>query len=247
MIDRIEYNVEHSVDYVERAVSDTKKAVKYQSKARRVSHGTGRARRHLRPGADPRLPQERAAPWLPGPCFTPQHWAQRWWHWPGQSSPTWAVGALMTSHGAGLLLRGRERDRVGAMGQAHHDSHVPCRKKPREKARCPPQSPHLIPNQLRSSGTQLGAEGAARVPVPAPGLPEPLRLPPCCSEPATGERHRAARSPQRSGPSCPRHSQSPLPSLPAGPGTPEQKKIMIIICCVILGIVIASTFGGIFG
>uniref|UniRef100_A0A8C0EUJ6 Syntaxin-1A n=1 Tax=Bubo bubo TaxID=30461 RepID=A0A8C0EUJ6_BUBBB len=41
MIDRIEYNVEHSVDYVERAVSDTKKAVKYQSKARRVSHSTG--------------------------------------------------------------------------------------------------------------------------------------------------------------------------------------------------------------
>ncbi|XP_036135342.1 syntaxin-1A isoform X1 [Molossus molossus] len=35
MIDRIEYNVEQSVDYVERAVSDTKKAVKYQSKARR--------------------------------------------------------------------------------------------------------------------------------------------------------------------------------------------------------------------
>uniref|UniRef100_A0A8C0BWI8 t-SNARE coiled-coil homology domain-containing protein n=1 Tax=Buteo japonicus TaxID=224669 RepID=A0A8C0BWI8_9AVES len=41
MIDRIEYNVEHSVDYVERAVSDTKKAVKYQSKARRVSDGVG--------------------------------------------------------------------------------------------------------------------------------------------------------------------------------------------------------------
>ncbi|MBN3318805.1 STX1B protein, partial [Atractosteus spatula] len=40
MIDRIEYNVEHSVDYVERAVSDTKKAVKYQSKARRVSTHT---------------------------------------------------------------------------------------------------------------------------------------------------------------------------------------------------------------
>lgn len=36
MIDRIEYNVEHSVDYVERAVSDTKKAVKYQSQARKV-------------------------------------------------------------------------------------------------------------------------------------------------------------------------------------------------------------------
>ncbi|KAK1151940.1 syntaxin-1B [Acipenser oxyrinchus oxyrinchus] len=35
MIDRIEYNVDHSVDFVERAVSDTKKAVKYQSKARR--------------------------------------------------------------------------------------------------------------------------------------------------------------------------------------------------------------------
>lgn len=41
MIDRIEYNVEHSVDYVERAVSDTKKAVKYQSKARRVSGDMG--------------------------------------------------------------------------------------------------------------------------------------------------------------------------------------------------------------
>uniref|UniRef100_A0A669QGE5 t-SNARE coiled-coil homology domain-containing protein n=1 Tax=Phasianus colchicus TaxID=9054 RepID=A0A669QGE5_PHACC len=43
MIDRIEYNVEHSVDYVERAVSDTKKAVKYQSKARRVSPLWGEA------------------------------------------------------------------------------------------------------------------------------------------------------------------------------------------------------------
>ena len=37
MIDRIEYNVEQSVDYIETAKSDTKKAVKYQSKARRVS------------------------------------------------------------------------------------------------------------------------------------------------------------------------------------------------------------------
>ncbi|KRY55831.1 Syntaxin-1A [Trichinella britovi] len=36
MIDRIEYNVEHAKDYVDRAVSDTKKAVQYQSKARRV-------------------------------------------------------------------------------------------------------------------------------------------------------------------------------------------------------------------
>lgn len=46
MIDRIEYNVEHSVDYVERAVSDTKKAVKYQSQARKVSrkHRHGNAR-----------------------------------------------------------------------------------------------------------------------------------------------------------------------------------------------------------
>jgi len=38
MIDRIEYNVEKAVDYVESAKQDTKKAVKYQSKARRVSH-----------------------------------------------------------------------------------------------------------------------------------------------------------------------------------------------------------------
>ncbi|XP_062591069.1 syntaxin-like [Saccostrea cucullata] len=35
MIDRIEYNVEQAVDYIETAKSDTKKAVKYQSKARR--------------------------------------------------------------------------------------------------------------------------------------------------------------------------------------------------------------------
>lgn len=35
MIDRIEYNVEHAVDYIETAKQDTKKAVKYQSKARR--------------------------------------------------------------------------------------------------------------------------------------------------------------------------------------------------------------------
>lgn len=37
MIDRIEYNVEQAVDYVETAKADTKKAVKYQSAARRVS------------------------------------------------------------------------------------------------------------------------------------------------------------------------------------------------------------------
>jgi len=35
MIDRIEFNVEKSVDYVDTAVADTKKALKYQSKARR--------------------------------------------------------------------------------------------------------------------------------------------------------------------------------------------------------------------
>ncbi|XP_057366223.1 syntaxin-1A-like isoform X1 [Daphnia carinata] len=35
MIDRIEYNVEHAVDYVQTATQDTKKALKYQSKARR--------------------------------------------------------------------------------------------------------------------------------------------------------------------------------------------------------------------
>lgn len=39
MIDRIEYNVEQAVDYIETAKMDTKKAVKYQSKARRVSTG----------------------------------------------------------------------------------------------------------------------------------------------------------------------------------------------------------------
>jgi len=38
MIDRIEYHVEHAVDYVQTATQDTKKALKYQSKARRVSH-----------------------------------------------------------------------------------------------------------------------------------------------------------------------------------------------------------------
>ena len=37
MIDRIEYNVEQSVDYVSKATQDTKKAVRYQSAARRVS------------------------------------------------------------------------------------------------------------------------------------------------------------------------------------------------------------------
>lgn len=37
MIDRIEYNVEQAAEYVQQAVVDTKKAVRYQSSARRVS------------------------------------------------------------------------------------------------------------------------------------------------------------------------------------------------------------------
>ncbi|XP_037046920.1 syntaxin-1A isoform X5 [Bradysia coprophila] len=38
MIDRIEYHVEHAMDYVQTATQDTKKALKYQSKARRTLH-----------------------------------------------------------------------------------------------------------------------------------------------------------------------------------------------------------------
>ena len=41
MIDRVEYNIEHSVEFVSRAVADTKKAVKFQSEARRVSFDRG--------------------------------------------------------------------------------------------------------------------------------------------------------------------------------------------------------------
>lgn len=36
MVDRIEYNVEHAKEYVGSAVADTKKAMQYQSAARRV-------------------------------------------------------------------------------------------------------------------------------------------------------------------------------------------------------------------
>jgi len=36
MIDRVEYNIEHSVEFVSRAVADTKKAVAFQSAARKV-------------------------------------------------------------------------------------------------------------------------------------------------------------------------------------------------------------------
>lgn len=46
MIDRIEYHVEHAVDYVQTATQDTKKALKYQSKARRVRDETLRPCRH---------------------------------------------------------------------------------------------------------------------------------------------------------------------------------------------------------
>lgn len=35
MIDRIEFHVEHAGNYVQAATQDTKKALKYQSKARR--------------------------------------------------------------------------------------------------------------------------------------------------------------------------------------------------------------------
>uniref|UniRef100_A0A8C1YLL8 Syntaxin-1A n=1 Tax=Cyprinus carpio TaxID=7962 RepID=A0A8C1YLL8_CYPCA len=37
MVDRIEYNVDHTVDYIKDALLNTKKAVKYQSKAQRVT------------------------------------------------------------------------------------------------------------------------------------------------------------------------------------------------------------------
>lgn len=139
------------------------------------------------------------------------------------------------------------------------------KKKPREKAwsssdpecgaSCLSQSIHLVPYQLSSLGTlgppaqlcQPRAEGGAGVSIPAPGLLEPLWLPRCCSEPTMGKQEQGRLQPPALGASLPQHSQSPLPSFPAGAGTPEQKKIMIIICCVILGIVIASTFGGIFG
>lgn len=43
MIDRIENNMDQSVGFVERAVADTKKAVKYQSEARRVRRTGGMA------------------------------------------------------------------------------------------------------------------------------------------------------------------------------------------------------------
>ena len=38
MIDRVEFNVQQSTDFVKTATEDTKKALKYQSAARRVSY-----------------------------------------------------------------------------------------------------------------------------------------------------------------------------------------------------------------
>ncbi len=37
MIDRIEYQVDHAVEYVDRANTDMKKAREYESKARKVN------------------------------------------------------------------------------------------------------------------------------------------------------------------------------------------------------------------
>lgn len=45
MIDRIEFHVSSALEYVEEAVKDTKKAMEYQRKARRVSAATSRAKR----------------------------------------------------------------------------------------------------------------------------------------------------------------------------------------------------------
>ncbi|KAJ8984810.1 hypothetical protein NQ317_013008 [Molorchus minor] len=56
MIDRIEYHVEHAVDYVQTATQDTKKALKYQSRARRgelvdrVEYHVGTASNHIQVG-----------------------------------------------------------------------------------------------------------------------------------------------------------------------------------------------------
>merc|ERR1719369_1063080 len=51
MIDRIEYHVEHAVDYVQTATQDTKKALKYQSKARRQSNETIKQEEPLAPNS----------------------------------------------------------------------------------------------------------------------------------------------------------------------------------------------------
>ncbi|NIG59275.1 syntaxin-1A [Pontoporia blainvillei] len=165
MIDRIEYNVEHSVDYVERAVSDTKKAVKYQSKARRVS-SPNPARAHVL--AHAQSPRAIATPSVL--CLHPP------------SAVTRASGAQLKPH--------------PDMFQALTFSLI--------------QSPRLS--------------------NPHPS-PEPLPSHPTASK----------LCPEAQPPSWPHFRAEASPRLPV------QKKIMIIICCVVLGIVIASTFGGIFG
>lgn len=171
MIDRIEYNVEHSVDYVERAVSDTKKAVKYQSKARRVSgpnsasasvpHAPIRAPRPsqiLHPTLRPLAPHCNTCPDTFWPSPSPQF--------------------------------------------------------------NPPDSPAFTPHHS-----------------PLPSGPKPLHSP--------FVPHAPKLCPERSAFLSPRPSQALSEAVL--PASLVQKKIMIIICCVVLGIVIASTFGGIFG
>lgn len=97
------------------------------------------------------------------------------------------------------------------------------------------------------SSASPGLKGELGCPSLPQGCWSPSGSQGAAQSPPWAKRNRADCSPPALGASLPQHSQSPLPSLPAGAGTPEQKKIMIIICCVILGIVIASTFGGIFG
>ncbi|XP_064281881.1 syntaxin-3 isoform X3 [Passer domesticus] len=61
MIDRIENNMDQSVGFVERAVADTKKAVKYQSEARRTLPAPSQ-RCHLPAGCSPALLLEPSSP-----------------------------------------------------------------------------------------------------------------------------------------------------------------------------------------
>ncbi|MEJ1273785.1 hypothetical protein NN561_004658 [Cricetulus griseus] len=99
MIDRIEYNVEHSVDYVERAVSDTKKAVKYQSKARRVFPAASLAPTSWCPqGQDCGWHAASASLNGPGPIAA-HHWASS-----GLTVPESAVTQLSTRHVTDMLV-----------------------------------------------------------------------------------------------------------------------------------------------
>lgn len=63
MIDRIEYHVEHAVDYVQTATQDTKKALKYQSKARRVSWKRCKNERSARKYFEPLVPSPYPSPY----------------------------------------------------------------------------------------------------------------------------------------------------------------------------------------